>query len=245
MPQALKQNHPNPLPRHIAIIMDGNRRWALEHKVSRLTGHKKGIEAARRTVEAALDLGIEYLTLYTFSSENWKRPADEVESLMGLLRLYVSSELDRMGKTGVRIRIIGRRDNLPFDVVKLLDRAEEQTKGNSKLFLTLAINYGSHDEILDAIQRLAEKVEAGLLKAHDISHRQVSEALETEGTPDPDMVIRTGGEKRLSNFLLWQLAYSELVFMDEYWPDFDASLLLRAIGEFQARERRFGARNQA
>jgi len=243
MPQALQQNQPNALPRHIAIIMDGNRRWAMQHKVSRLTGHKKGIEAARRVVEAALNLGIEYLTLYTFSSENWKRPADEVESLMGLLRLYVSSELGRMHDSGVHIKIIGRRANMPADVVKILEKAEQLTRDNTKLFLTLAINYGSHDEILDAIRVLAGKVEAGVLKAGDISLEQFSQALETEGVPDPDMVIRTGGEKRLSNFLLWQLAYSELVFMDEYWPDFDAAMLMRAVSEFQARERRFGARD--
>ncbi len=242
MPQTLKQNQTKPLPQHIAIIMDGNRRWALQHKVPRLTGHKKGIEAARRCVEAALDLGIEYLTLYTFSSENWKRPREEVDSLMGLLRLYVGSELIKMGDSGVRVKVIGRRDKMPEDVVKLLAKAETKTRENSKLFLTLAIDYGSHDEILEAVRNLAARVEEGSLKAKDISKKHLGAALETENVPDPDVIIRTGGEKRLSNFLLWQSAYSELIFMDDFWPDFDAGMLERAIREYQARERRYGAR---
>jgi undecaprenyl diphosphate synthase len=242
MPQALKQNQTKPLPKHIAIIMDGNRRWAAEHNVPRLAGHKKGIEAARRCVEAALDLGIEYLTLYTFSSENWKRPAEEVDGLMGLLRLYVGSELARMADSGVKVKIIGRRDNMPADVLDILQKAEQLTRANTKLCLTLAINYGSHDEILEALRTLAKEVEKGTLKAVDITSEHLGRALETEGIPDPDMVIRTGGEKRLSNFLLWQSAYSELVFMEEYWPDFDAGMLERAIREYQARERRYGAR---
>ena len=242
MPQTLQQNQTKPLPKHIAIIMDGNRRWAEQHHVPRLAGHKKGIVAAQRCVKAALDLGIEYLTLYTFSSENWKRPVEEVDSLMGLLRHYVGTELARMADSGVRVKIIGRRDNLPADVVDILQKTERLTKNNSKLFLTLAINYGSHDEILEAIRSLIKEVEKGGLKPADITSDHLSRALETEGMPDPDIVIRTGGEKRLSNFLLWQSAYAELVFMEEYWPDFDAGMLERAIREYQARERRYGAR---
>lgn len=241
MPQTLQQNQTKPLPKHIAIIMDGNRRWAEQHNVPRLAGHKKGIVAARRCVEAALDLGIEYLTLYTFSSENWKRPVEEVDSLMGLLRHYVGTELARMADSGVRVKIIGRRDNLPADVVDILQKTERLTRDNSKLFLTLAINYGSHDEILEAIRSLIKEVEKGNLKPADITSEHLNRALETEGIPDPDIVIRTGGEKRLSNFLLWQSAYSELVFLDEYWPDFNAATLMAAIQEYQARDRRYGA----
>ena len=242
MPQALKQTHTKPLPRHIAIIMDGNGRWAKEHNVPRLSGHKKGIEAAKRCVEAALDLGIEHLTLYTFSSENWKRPQEEVDSLMGLLRLYVGNELGKMAKSGVRVKIIGRQDNMPSDVVKILQRAEDETRTNTRMVLTLAINYGSHEEILGAIKTLARDVEAGVLKPADITAEHLAQALETKGVPDPELIIRTGGEKRLSNFLLWQSAYSELVFMDDYWPDFNAGKLDQAISEYHSRERRFGAR---
>lgn len=242
MSQPLEKSQENLLPRHIAIIMDGNRRWALEHNVSRLAGHKKGIEAARRCVDAALDLGIENLTLYAFSSENWKRPKDEVDSLMGLLRLYVSSELKRMASSEVRLRFIGRRDNLPADIRELLVKAETATRTNKKLLLTLAINYGSHGEILDAVKKLGRDIRSGRLDPETLTEQDLTLALETGEGPDPDMVIRTGGEKRLSNFLLWQSAYAELVFFDAYWPDFNADMLEAAIGEFKSRERRFGAR---
>lgn len=242
MSQPLEKSQENLLPRHIAIIMDGNRRWALEHNVSRLAGHKKGIEAARRCVDAALDLGIENLTLYAFSSENWKRPKDEVDSLMGLLRLYVSSELKRMASSEVRLRFIGRRDNLPADIRELLVKAETATRTNKKLLLTLAINYGSHGEILDAVKKLGRDIQSGRLDPETLTEQDLTLALETGEGPDPDMVIRTGGEKRLSNFLLWQSAYAELVFFDAYWPDFNADMLEAAIGEFKSRERRFGAR---
>lgn len=242
MSQPLEKSQENLLPRHIAIIMDGNRRWALEHNVSRLAGHKKGIEAARRCVEAALEAGIENLTLYAFSSENWKRPKDEVDSLMGLLRLYVGSELKRMAESQVRLRFIGGRDNLPTDIQKLLAKAEDVTKGNIKLLLTLAINYGSHGEILGAVKKLGREIQKGHLDPETLTEQDLAFALETGEGPDPDMVIRTGGEKRLSNFLLWQSAYAELVFFDAYWPDFNAGLLNQAIEEFQKRDRRYGAR---
>ncbi|MHA1544644.1 MAG: polyprenyl diphosphate synthase [Alphaproteobacteria bacterium] len=242
MSQPLEKSQENLLPRHIAIIMDGNRRWAIEHNVSRLAGHKKGIEAARRCVEAALELGIENLTLYAFSSENWKRPKDEVDSLMGLLRLYVGSELKRMASSEVRLRFIGRRDNLPADIRELLAKAEAATRTNKKLLLTLAINYGSHGEILGAVKKLGRDIQSGRLDPETLTEQDLTLALETGEAPDPDMVIRTGGEKRLSNFLLWQSAYAELVFFDAYWPDFNADMLEAAIGEFKSRERRFGAR---
>lgn len=242
MSQPLEKNQENLLPRHIAIIMDGNRRWALQHNVPRLAGHKKGIEAARRCVEAALDAGIENLTLYAFSSENWKRPKDEVDSLMGLLRLYIGSELKRMAKSKVRLCFIGRRDNLPDDIQNLLEKAEKVTKANSKLLLTLAINYGSHGEILGAVKKLGREMRDGRLDPDELTEQDLSNALETGAGPDPDMVIRTGGEKRLSNFLLWQSAYAELVFLDVYWPDFNAAILEKAIEEFKSRDRRYGAR---
>ncbi len=243
MSQVLKQSREEILPRHIAIIMDGNRRWATEHGVSRLAGHKKGIEAARRCVEAALEEGIENLTLYAFSSENWKRPKEEVDSLMGLLRLYIASELKRMAESEVRIRFIGRRQTLPEDIQTLLDKAEKVTAGNTRLTVTMAINYGSHGEILDAVKKLGRAIKAGTLNPESLTEKDLALALETGSGPDPDLVIRTGGEKRLSNFLLWQSAYSELVFIDSYWPDFDGQTLKLAIREFQSRERRFGARN--
>lgn len=242
MSQPLEKSQENPLPRHIAIIMDGNRRWALQHNVSRLAGHKKGIEAARRCVEAALEAGIENLTLYAFSSENWKRPKEEVDSLMGLLRLYIGSELKRMASSEVRLRFIGRRDNLPGEIKNLLEKAEEATRANKKLLLTLAINYGSHGEILGAVKKLGRSIKDGQLDPETLTEQDLSDALETGQAPDPDMVIRTGGEKRLSNFLLWQSAYAELIFLDVYWPDFSAAFLKEAIEEFQSRDRRFGAR---
>jgi undecaprenyl diphosphate synthase len=242
MPKPLKQPEPKLLPRHIAIIMDGNRRWAERRSLPRLTGHQKGIEAARRCVETCLERGIACLTLYAFSSENWKRPREEVDSLMGLLRLYLNTELERMAESGVKIRVIGVRDGLPADIVALLDTAERRTASNAKLLLTLAINYGSHHEILAAIRRLAADAASGKLAPEAITEATVARALETCGLPDPDLVIRTGGEKRLSNFLLWQSAYAELVFFDECWPDFGPDLLDKAIREFQSRDRRFGAR---
>lgn len=242
MSHALKTPVPNPLPKHIAIIMDGNRRWALQQNVPRLTGHKKGIEAARRCVEACLEMGIEYLTLYAFSSENWKRSKEEVDSLFGLLRLYLNSEFERMEEGEVHLKVIGSRENLPADIVELLDKAEQVTANKRKLYLTLAINYGSHGEIVEAVRKIARQVKEGALPPDAITEAEIAAALETGGIPDPDLVIRTGGEKRLSNFLLWQSAYAELVFLDAYWPDFDERLLKQAIEEFQARERRFGAR---
>jgi len=243
MSQVLEKTVPSPLPRHIAIIMDGNRRWARQNNVPRLAGHKKGIEAARRCVEACLELGIENLTLYAFSSENWKRSKEEVDSLFGLLRLYVGNELERMHKSDVRLKFIGSRENLPADIVALLDKAETATANNGKLLLTTAINYGSHGEILKAVRDLASKAMAGLLRPEDITEEDISDSLETGTTPDPDLVIRTGGEKRLSNFLLWQSAYAELVFLDDYWPEFDGGLLKKALDEFGARDRRYGARD--
>lgn len=230
------------LPRHVAVIMDGNRRWAEQRGLPRLAGHQKGIEAARCCVETCLDSGIPYLTLYAFSSENWKRPRDEVDSLMGLLRLYLQTELKCMNSTGVKMRFIGERTPLPQDVLRMLTETEQRTAHNRQLTVTLAINYGSHHEIINAVRRLALSAVAGKIAPLSITEDDLVKELETQHLPDPDLVIRTGGEKRLSNFLLWQLAYAELIFFDEHWPDFGPELFAKAISEFQTRHRRFGAR---
>lgn len=243
MTKPLEKPLAKPQPRHIAIIMDGNRRWAEQHRVACRIGHRKGIEAARRCVEACAERGIEYLTLFAFSSENWKRPKEEVEALMGLLRLYLNSEMERLAESKMRLRFIGERDNLPSDITDLLSRAEEASVENPGMLVTLAINYGSHFEILRAVRTLARRAARGEITPDQIGEQDLARALETSDVPDPDLVIRTGGEKRLSNFLLWQSAYSELVFLNEYWPDFDEALLEKAIAEYQARERRYGARD--
>lgn len=242
MIKPLLKSELGPLPRHVAVIMDGNRRWAEQRGLPRLAGHQKGIEAARGCVETCLDFGVPYLTLYAFSSENWKRPREEVDSLMGLLRLYLQTELKRINSTGVKMRFIGERTPLPQDVLAMLSEAEQRTAHNRQLTLTLAINYGSHHEIINAVRRLALSAVAGKIAPLSITEADLASELETQHLPDPDLVIRTGGEKRLSNFLLWQLAYAELIFFDEHWPDFGPELFAKAIAEFQSRDRRFGAR---
>lgn len=244
MKQAVdKQPESAPIPRHIAVIMDGNGRWAADKKLPRAAGHQQGAEAVRRCVKGCMAQGVEYLTLYAFSSENWKRPADEVSALMSLLRLYIRQELKELNKNGVCIRFIGDRAALADDICALLEEAEEFTRGNSELVLTIALNYGSQKEIVVAARRLAEMVAAGELQPADITAELLAGQLDTSELPDPDLVIRTSGEMRLSNFLLWQSAYSELLFIDEYWPDFSEETLAQAVVEFGARERRFGARN--
>lgn len=231
-----------PPPEHVAIIMDGNRRWAAGRHMPRALGHRQGAEAVRRTVTSAAELGVRYLTLYVFSSENWNRPEDEVLDLMGLLRLYLRTEIASLKANGVRIRAIGSRARLAPAIVKLIARAEAETRANSNLNLTVALNYGGRDDIAGAARRIAEDVAAGKLETSQINEALFSSYLATAGLPDPDLVIRTAGELRLSNFLLWQLAYSELVFLDKLWPDFDKADLEAAITEFHGRERRFGAR---
>jgi len=227
-------------PRHIAIIMDGNGRWAKARGLPRNLGHRQGVDTVREVVKACRDLGIEYLTLYAFSSENWKRPETEVAGLMDLLRLFIRRELDDLSRNGVCIRMIGDRSKLADDIVELIAQSEAKTRDNRKLTLTIALSYGSQDEIADACRRIAEQVAAGTLKPQDITADTLSANLQTAGIPDPDMIIRTSGEQRLSNFLLWQSAYSELIFVDKLWPDFSKQDLAAAVEAFQRRERRYG-----
>jgi undecaprenyl diphosphate synthase len=231
----------NPPPRHVAIIMDGNGRWAKKRGLPRTAGHKQGAEAVRRALKAAPDLGISYLTLYSFSSENWTRPETEVRDLMGLLKLYLRSELSELNANGVRVRVIGERERLSGDIQQLIELAETTTAGNSRLTLVLALSYGGRQEIRNAVQRIAERVRDGELSPADISEDLISANLDTADIPDPDLVIRTSGEQRLSNFLPWQTAYSELVFTDCLWPDFNAETFASAVEEYSRRERRFGA----
>jgi undecaprenyl diphosphate synthase len=225
---------------HVAIIMDGNGRWAAARGKPRTMGHKAGIEAVKRTLKAARDLPISHLTLYSFSSENWRRPKTEISDLMGLLRTYLSSELESMHKEGVCIKVIGERQLLPADIIKLISHAEELTKANKALTLTLALSYGGRQEITAAARSLAEAVANGKLRADAIDEHVVQSFLFTGGMPDPDLVIRTSGEKRISNFLLWQSAYAEYVFLDVLWPDFSGEHLTEAIAEYRRRERRYG-----
>ncbi|AJD41141.1 isoprenyl transferase [Rhizobium mongolense] len=228
------------MPEHVAIIMDGNGRWAKQRGLPRAMGHRKGVEAVRETVRAAGDAGIKYLTLFAFSSENWRRPEAEVSDLMGLLKAFIRRDLAELHAQNVRIRIIGDRHSLRSDILNLLLEAEETTRDNTALTLVIAFNYGSRDEIARAMVSLAEDVEAGRLRAREITPELVNARLDTAGIPDPDLIIRTSGEERLSNFLLWQAAYSEFVFVPEYWPDFGRELFYAALEKFAARDRRFG-----
>lgn len=234
--------HAGPLagPRHVAIIMDGNGRWAKERGLPRSLGHRQGVEAVRRTVKAAIELGIEYLTIYSFSSENWSRPADEISDLMGLMKRFIRRDLADLHHQGVCIRILGERDRVDPELMTLIDEAVELTRANTNLTLVIAFNYGARAEIAKAARRLAEAVREGLIDASDITPEHLAGALDTCGMPDPDLLIRTSGEMRLSNFLLWQTAYTEFVFLDTFWPDFDRSALEAAITQFRSRERRFG-----
>jgi undecaprenyl diphosphate synthase len=229
------------VPRHVAIIMDGNGRWARARGLPRTIGHREGAEALRRTVRAAAEFGVDYLTVFGFSSENWKRPPEEVTDLMGLLRLYLRKEIAEIDKNGVRLRVIGDRDRLSDDIIQLIEDAERRTAGNTRLNLTVALSYGSRAEIVRAAQQLAKAVLAGSLDPEDIDEASFQRHLFTSEIPDPDLVIRTSGEKRISNFLLWQSAYAEYVFMDKLWPDFTGEDLKMAIAEFGGRKRRYGA----
>lgn len=228
------------LPRHVAIIMDGNGRWAKARHLPRIAGHRKGVEAVRRAVEAAPDLGIEVLTLYAFSSENWRRPADEINDLMGLLRHYLRTEIAELHANGIRVRFIGEYRTMRPDLAGLLDHAVTLTAGNERMTLVIALNYGGHDEIVRATQRLACAVRDGSLEVGAIDAELLAANLDTGDLPPPDLVIRTSGERRLSNFLLWQAAYAELVFTEQLWPDFNAKSLASAVAEFGERERRYG-----
>ena len=233
------------LPNHIAIIMDGNGRWAKARHLPRIMGHRAGVAAVRATVRASAKLGIKYLTLFGFSSENWTRPQTEINDLMGLLRLYIQSDLNELHHNGVKIRIIGAKTRLEGDILKLIDEVHATTKGNSNLKLTIAFNYGGQDEIIDAVRFLAQEAADGKLRPQDITREMLAAHLTTADMPDPDLVIRTSGEQRLSNFLIWQTAYSEFVFMDTLWPDFSELQLTEAIRQYQLRDRRFGGRNQS
>lgn len=229
-----------PVPRHVAIIMDGNGRWAKKRFLPRIAGHKQGVEAVRRISRAARKLGIEALTLYAFSSENWRRPEEEVRDLMGLLRQFLASELEELISEGVRLRVIGDWRRLQSDLVAMIDSAIARTAANPGPTLVIALNYGAQAEILAAARRLAEQVQAGTLDPSAIDERQFEAGLETADLPPLDLMIRTSGEQRLSNFLLWQAAYAELLFVDTLWPDFDEAALAAAIEQFGKRQRRFG-----
>ena len=229
-----------PPPAHVAIIMDGNGRWANARGLPRVAGHKRGAEAVRTAVESCKEIGIRYLTLYAFSSENWKRPATEVDDLMGLLRHYLTREINQLNKSGVRLRCIGERQGLAADIIRLIEDGERKTAGNSDLTLQIAVNYGGQNEILSACRSIAGEVAEGKLSVAEIDDEVFSNHLHTAGVPDPDLLIRTSGEKRLSNFLLWQAAYAELIFVDTLWPDFSKDELLSAIDEFHSRDRRYG-----
>jgi undecaprenyl diphosphate synthase len=243
MPEADIQhsaNAPFKAPRHIAIIMDGNGRWAAARGLPRVEGHRRGVEALRRTIRAAGEIGIEFVTIFSFSAENWSRPASEVHELMGLLRRFIRNDLAELHQSNVRVCIIGERQTLDPEIGRLLVEAEELTKHNDGLTLVVAFNYGARQEIARAAQRIAEEAVKGNLDPDAITTDTVAHFLDAPGVPDPDLIIRTSGEQRLSNFLLWQAAYSELVFVPIYWPDFDRAALEAAIREYQQRERRFG-----
>ncbi len=227
-------------PTHVAIIMDGNGRWARARGLPRTAGQIRGAEAVRRTVKAAAEAGVRYLTLFGFSSENWKRPASEIDDLMGLLRHYLKREIEELHKNGIRLYVIGDRDRLGADIVKLISDAERRTANNQRLNLTIALSYGSRDEIVAAAKKAMQAALDGKLKPEQLNEQSFSQFLLTADMPDPDLLIRTSGEKRISNFLLWQCAYAEFIFLDRLWPDFDADDFNSAIQEYLGRTRRYG-----
>ena len=229
-----------PVPAHVAVIMDGNGRWATRRGLPRVAGHREGVKAARTIVRAADTVGLRYLTLYAFSTENWSRPQDEVSTLMRLLEESIHRELPELMERNVRLRVIGRGNGVPVPVRRGIDHVVQATRANTGLTLLMAFNYGGRDELLDAFRALARRVRTGELSPDDISETDVSGALYTDGVPDPDLLIRTSGEMRISNFLLWQIAYSELWMTPTLWPDFEPTDLYRALADFQSRSRRFG-----
>lgn len=228
------------IPKHVGVIMDGNGRWALARGLRRVDGHRAGVEAVRRTVELCIKYDIGCLTLFSFSSENWRRPPDEINFILKLLRRFVASDLARLVKANVKVRIIGQRDNLEPALRAIIDDVEGKTAKNTGLNLVVAFNYGAKGEITAAVQQIGRKIASGELNPKDVDEGLIGAHLGTYGLPDPDVIIRTSGEQRLSNFLLWQAAYAELVFVDESWPDFDESVFVRALRTFSERERRFG-----
>ncbi len=235
------QERVDPLPVHVAIIMDGNGRWAQQRKRPRLFGHKAGVDSVRAVVEAAREVGVQYLTLYAFSTENWRRPGLEVTGLMSLLKTYLQAELDNMKTNQIRLGCFGQHDRLPADVRKILDQVMADTAHCRGMRLNLALSYGSRTEIIAGVQEVVRKCAAGELDAQAIDEQMLSDHLYSAGQPDPDLLIRTGGEKRLSNFLLWQAAYAEIYFTETKWPDFRKPQLLDALRDFAGRQRRFGS----
>ena len=227
-------------PRHLAIIMDGNGRWARRRGLPRHHGHHKGVEAVRTIVKAAREQGIAYLTLYSFSTENWARPKDEINELFKLLRIFIRRDLAELHQNNVRIRVIGERQNVPDDIVSLLGEAENLTRDNTAQTLIIAFNYGARQEIVQAVRDIAAKAKRGELELEAIDEELIDSTLFTAGIPDPDLILRTAGEKRLSNFLLWQSSYSELVFVDKEWPDMNAADLADALEEYASRKRKYG-----
>lgn len=228
------------IPRHIGVIMDGNGRWAKERGLSRSEGHRAGVEAVRRIVALAIEYGVDCLTLFSFSAENWRRPPEEVRFIFGLLRRFVTSDLERLHASNVRIRIIGEREGLDRGLRTVIDDVEARTRDNTGLDLIIAFNYGAKVEIVNATRAIALKVAAGELQPDEIDEATIAQHLDTSGLPDPDLILRTSGEMRLSNFLLWQSAYAELIFVPENWPDFDESVFVRALRTYTERDRRFG-----
>ena len=228
------------VPRHVAIIMDGNGRWAKARGLPRVAGHRQGAESVRKVIRAAGEAGVECLTLYAFSSENWRRPETEINDLMGLLRFYLGSELDALHREGIRLRIIGDLSAFKPDIAQMVERAVTRTAENTRMTLVIALNYGSRNEIVQAARALAARAASGEIASESIDEAAVSAVLDTSDLPPLDLVIRTSGERRLSNFLLWQAAYAELLFVDTLWPDFDGDALRAALVDFAGRERRFG-----
>ncbi|RZJ87371.1 MAG: di-trans,poly-cis-decaprenylcistransferase [Brevundimonas sp.] len=234
-------NPASPGPRHVALIMDGNGRWAEARGLPRAMGHREGVQALKRTIQAAPKLGIRCLTVFGFSTENWQRPAEEVSDLMGLVRTYVGSDLRRLEKEGVRLRILGRREGLPADIARIVDKAESTTAHNDKFILQVAFNYGGRADIVDAAQRYVDRVKAGEAVG-PLDEAALGAGLSTAGGPPVDVIVRTSGEQRLSNFLLWEAAYAELIYQDILWPDYGEAALADVVDRFRNRDRRFGGR---
>jgi undecaprenyl diphosphate synthase len=231
------------MPVHVAIIMDGNGRWAAGRGLPRVEGHRRGVEAVRRAVRSATEMGIDYLTVYGFSSENWRRPAQEIADLLGLLKRFIRNDLAELHRNNVKVRVIGERDTLASDIEVLLHEAEDLTVANTGLTLVVAFNYGGRQEIVRAVRSIAERVRAGDIDLDQVDMGLLEASLDTQGIPDPDLVIRTSGEQRLSNFLPWQSAYAEFVFLPDFWPDFDDRAFRAAIDQYIGRDRRFGGRS--
>ena len=236
----VKHSEEQAAPLHVAIIMDGNGRWAMARNLPRTAGHKRGAESVKTAIKSAVEIGVSYLTLYGFSQENWNRPETEVNDLMGLLRFHLRSEINYLSEKGVRLRVIGDRERLAPDIINLIENAEEKTSSNTRLNLIVALSYGGRSEIAHAARQLAHKVKDGVLEPEEINEALFENNLYTASIPDPDLLIRTSGEQRISNFLLWQLAYAEFVFIDKHWPDFSKEDFEFAIREYQARDRRYG-----